>query len=355
MINVSFIIPIYNVELYVHRCFMSLLIQESAEANIECVVVDDCSPDRSMNIVNQIISSYKGNIKFKVLSHDKNRGLSAARNTGLKHATGDYIYFVDSDDYLMPGSLLYFLDNMKEFPDVEIVIGNAKNCKDNDFLIHHIQTPLLINDCNVSFQRMLRHQIYLYAWNKLIRRDLLVKHHILFEDGIIYEDQCWSYELFSHVSSILLLPKVTYIYENNPISIVNTSFTPERSDLVLKSCAVSISKILDIPPAPDKYKTNMAVDYLLFMMYFMMNGVDVLLRCPVSETTACYFKNVRKRLFARSLKYGRLIISCFFLLLFPPFCYVQKFHMFRRHYYDLDKAVNRLCHLADFLHSKNSI
>ncbi len=355
MINVSYIIPIYNVEQYVHRCFMSLLTQGSTGANIECVVVDDCSPDRSMNIVNQIISDYKGNIQFKVLTHDKNRGLSAARNTGLKHATGDYIYFIDSDDYLMPDSLQYFLGYLKENPDVEMVIGNAKNCKDNSLLIHHIQAPLLINDCNVSFQRMLRHQIYLYAWNKLIRRDFLVKHHILFEEGILYEDQCWSYELFSHVSSVLLLPKVTYVYENNPKSIVNTSFTPERADLVLKSYAVSISKILDFPPVPERYKTNMAVDYLLFMMYFMMIGVDVLFCCPVSDTTARFFKKVRKRLFARSLNYGRLIISCFFLFLFPPFCYVQKFRIFRKHYYDLDKAVNRLCHLADFLHRKNRI
>ena len=355
MINVSFIIPVYNVEQYVHRCFMSLLIQESAEANIECVVVDDCSPDRSMIIVNQVISNYKGNIQFKVLTHDKNYGLSAARNTGLKHATGDYIFFVDSDDYLMPDSLQYFLDNLKENPDVEMIVGNAKNCNENVFLIHHLPTPLLINDCNVSFQRMLRHQIYLYAWNKLIRRDLLIKYHIYFEEGILYEDQCWSYELFSHISSVLLLPKVTYVYENNPLSIVNTSFTPERSDLVLKSFAFSTSKILDIPPASGKYKTNMAVDYLLFMMYYMMKGVDVLLHCSVSETTACYFKNVRKSLFSRSVKYGRLMISCFFLLLFPPFCYVQRLRLFRIHYFDLEQAVNRLCHLADFLHSKNRI
>lgn len=351
----SFIIPIYNVEQYVHRCFMSLLIQESAEANIECVVVDDCSPDRSMNIVNQIISDYKGNIQFKVLTHDKNRGLSAARNTGLKHASGDYIFFVDSDDYLMPDILQYFLDNLKENPDVKMVIGNAKNCKDNCLLIHHIETPLIINDCNVSFQRMLRHQIYLYAWNKLIRRDLLVKHHILFEEGILYEDQCWSYELFSHITSVLLLPKVTYIYENNPTSIVNTSYTPEQCDLVLKSFTFSISKMLDIPPASGKYDTNLAVDYLLFMMHYMMKGVDVLLCCSVSETTVCFFKNVRKRLISKSVKYGRLMISCFFLLLFPPFCYLQRLRMFRKHYFDLEQTVNRLCHLTDFLHNKNRI
>lgn len=355
MVSISFIIPVYNVEKFVQRCLESIMAQEGAEADMECLIIDDCGSDNSMQIVHKMIVNYQGAIRFDIIQHDVNCGLSAARNTGIKKAQGDYVFFVDSDDYLKQDSISYFLKNLKIYPHVDMVIGNAKDCKDNSFLIHHIKDSLIINDCNVSFQRMLRHQIYLYAWNKLIRRDLLIKYHIYFEEGILYEDQCWSYELFSHISSVLLLPKVTYVYENNPLSIVNTSFTPERSDLVLKSFAFSTSKILDIPPASGKYKTNMAVDYLLFMMYYMMKGVDVLLHCSVSETTACYFKNVRKSLFSRSVKYGRLMISCFFLLLFPPFCYVQRLRLFRIHYFDLEQAVNRLCHLADFLHSKNRI
>ena len=124
MINVSFIIPVYNVEQYVHRCFMSLLIQESAEANIECVVVDDCSPDRSMIIVNQVISNYKGNIQFKVLTHDKNYGLSAARNTGLKHATGDYIFFVDLEGDEKDPKIKYTLDNIANLCDEFRILGS---------------------------------------------------------------------------------------------------------------------------------------------------------------------------------------------------------------------------------------
>lgn len=355
MVSISFIIPIYNVEQYVQRCLESIMAQDGAEADMECLIIDDCGADNSMQIVRKMIAKYHGPIRFEIIQHDVNRGLSAARNTGIKKAQGDYVFFVDSDDYLKPDSISYFLKNLKIHPHVDMVIGNAKNCKDNSFLIHHIKDSLIINDCNVSFQRMLRHQIYLYAWNKLIKRDNLVKHHILFEEGILYEDQCWSYELFSCISSVLLLPKVTYVYENNPLSIVNTSFTPERCDLVLKSYAVNVSKMLDIPPASEKYDTNLAIDYLLFMMHYMMKGVDVLLCCSVSETTACFFKNVRKRLFSRSMKYGRLVISCFFLLLFPPFCYVQRLLMFRKHYFELEQAVNRICHLTDFLHNKNRI
>ena len=355
MFSISIIIPIFGVENYVQRCLESVMVQDINDIEVECVIIDDCTPDNSMVIVRRLISSYHGSIRFKLLSHENNRGIPAARNTGISNASGDYIFFVDSDDYLMPNCFQYFKDNMKQYPEVDMVLGNAKNCKDGENFIHHIQNAWLIDDCNVFFQRMLRHQIYLYAWNRLIRRELLINNNIFFEEGIIYEDQSWSYELFSHISSILLLPEVTYIYENNPLSLVNTSFTIERSDLVLKSYTISVNKLFDKPPVPTKYKRNLTVDYLLFMMYYLMNGIDVQSRYPVSDANKSAFRRIRLMLFGRSLKYGRLILSCFFLLLFPPFRYFQKMRLLRRYYYEIDASLNRFCHLFDFLHNKDRI
>ena len=355
MISVSVIIPVFNVEKYIRRCLMSVMHQNINNIKLECLIINDKTQDDSMVIIQQMISKYSGPIQFKIIEHDYNRGLSAARNTGLINAKGDYIFFMDSDDHLTPNCFLYYLENLKLCPQVDMVIGNVMNCKNNNLLIQHFSEPWLIDDCDVFFKRMLRHQIYLYAWNKLIRRKLLINNHILFEEGILYEDQCWSYELFSHLSSVLLLPEVTYIYENNPSSIVNSTFTPELSDLVLKSYVVSTNKILDNPPCHQNYKTNMAVDYLLFIMHFMMNGLDVMSRCTVSTIATKNFRVVRKRLFIRSIKYGRLVISCFLLLLFPPLSNLQKMRFFRRHYYGLEFAVNRFCHIMDPLHCKDRI
>lgn len=353
--KISVIIPIYNVEQYVQRCLESVMIQTISNAEIECIIVDDCGQDHSMDVVRQMTEKYQGSIRFVIVCHDRNRGLSAARNTGLSHATGDFVFFIDSDDYLMPDSFQYFLDNLKRYPHVDMVIGNVRSRKGGDLMIRHIEAPWLIDDCNIFFRRMLRHQIYLYAWNKLIRRDLLINHHVLFEEGILYEDQCWSYELFSHLSSILILPKVTYFYENNPTSIVNTAFTVEKCEMVLNSYTISVNKMMDNPPNPQRYGFNMMVDYLLFMMTFLMSGVDVHLRCPISVQSSSDFRKVRMRVIGCSFKHGRLLLTIFLLLLFPPLYYVQRVRLFRKNYYNIESMVNRICHLTDFLHNKKRI
>lgn len=328
MLRISVIIPIYNVEQYVQRCLESVMIQTISNAEIECIVVDDCGQDHSMSIVHKTIVEYQGPIRFEVICHDKNRGLSAARNTGLCHSTGDFVFFIDSDDYLMPDSFQYFLDNLKRYPDVDMLMGNVKNCKGGDLLIRQIEEPWLIDDCNVFYRRMLHHQIYLYAWNKMIRRKLLMDFDIRFIEGVLYEDQCWSYELFSHLSSILLMPQITYIYENNPSSIVNTAFTGEKGELALKSYTISINKMLDNPPSPTRYKSNMTVDYLLFMMNFLMNGVDVHSRCSVSAEISNDFRRVKLRILYRSMSYGRILLSGFVLILFRPLVILRKYVCF---------------------------
>ena len=350
MVSISIIIPIYNVEVYIRRCLESVMTQEIVGATVECILIDDCTPDRSMEIAKEMVDDYDGPISFVLLRHEENRGLSAARNTGILHAKGDYVFFMDSDDYIMPNSLQYFLNNQAKFQDVDILIGNAINRKANNNLINDVQDTCLMTDRDLLFQRMLQHKIYLYAWNKLIKRDVLMHHHIFFEEGILYEDQCWSYLLFSKVSSILLLSQVTYVYEYNLNSIVHTTFTIENADKTVWSYTVSTNNMLDCPPESMFFKKNLTVDYLLFMANFLMNGVDVLTRFKISDEIAHDFLKVRLRIILRSLRNGRLMLACFFLLLFYPFSNIQKLRFFRHHYYDLEFVVSKLCHLTDFIH-----
>ena len=93
-----------------------------------------------------------------------------------------------------------------------------------------------------------------------------MEYEIRFIDGILYEDQAWSYELFSHISSVLLLPQVTYVYENNPSSIVNTTFSLEKADKTIWSYTVSCNRMMDSPPLADRYSRNLTVDlrYTIF-------------------------------------------------------------------------------------------
>ena len=355
MVSISIIIPIYNVEQYVQRCLESVISQDYGDSCVECVIVDDCTPDRSMDIVRQIVSGYSGVLCFRLLEHKENRGLSAARNTGLVQATGDYIFFMDSDDYLLPDSFRYLLSYVKNYPEADMIMGNVRNCKYGDTLISNLHEPCFINDCNVFVPRMLHHQIYHYAWNKLIRRRLLMDYNVRFIEGILYEDLCWSYELSSYLSSILILPQITYVYENNPSSIVNTVLTQDRVDVMLKSYTISVNKMLDNPPDQDRYNKNLAVDYYLYIMDSLMKGVDLLYRFTISDAIANDFRTIRVRFFTRALKCGRLLLSIYSILLFPPLSHLLRIRMFRKNYYYIDAMVNKICHVTDFLHSKKRL
>ena len=118
--KVSIIIPLYNVSLYIERCLNSILKQ--SYQNIECIIVDDASPDDSIKKVHDWLRRNDNILYTNIITHSFNKGLSAARNTGIKHSTGDYIYFLDSDDELTENSIEMLVSYL-ESGDYDIVIG----------------------------------------------------------------------------------------------------------------------------------------------------------------------------------------------------------------------------------------
>lgn len=350
--SISIIVPVYNVEHYVRRCLESVMAQQIEGIDLECILVDDKSSDYSMIIVKEVLHAYHGPISFRFITHNKNMGLSMARNTGIIEAQGDYILFMDSDDYLMPDALSIFVEQIIQHPNVDVIIGNTLNKKNSQLLHPHLRTPEMLDSPDEFFQRMLRHKIYLYAWNKLIRRTLLLDNNVLFISGILYEDQAWSYHLFSCAHSVLLLPQTTYVYEYNPQSIANTTITLERAELTVRSYAISTTYMLDNPPDCHRYERNMTVDYLLFVGYFLMKGIDLKSQYSMSPDVVRELCLVRGRLVFHSLRYGRFLLSLFFMLLFPPLSYMQRLRWFRSRYGTIELVINRLAHTMDFLRNK---
>ena len=131
MIDLSIVIPVYNVEKYIQRCIDSVIQQENKDVKIECIIIDDLGPDKSMEIVREILKRYQGKIDFYILTHNENRGVAAGRNTGIRNAKGNYIMFIDSDDYLMPGSVKTLMNNTRQHQKADIVIGNFLSVRGN--------------------------------------------------------------------------------------------------------------------------------------------------------------------------------------------------------------------------------
>ena len=120
--KVSIVIPVYNVEPYIEECLQSVM-RQTYLGMMECILVDDCGTDNSMGIAEQLIEAYNGPIDFKVLHHEHNRGVSAARNTGIDAACGEYIFFLDSDDWISD-DCIERLTQPLEFEKYDFVVGH---------------------------------------------------------------------------------------------------------------------------------------------------------------------------------------------------------------------------------------
>ncbi len=217
--NISIIVPVYNVEKYILRCLQSVACQTMSEG-VECILVDDCGSDNSMEIVEDFVQDYHGSIAFRIYHHDNNRGLSAARNSGLKVAKGEYVYFLDSDDDITPDCMFTLWNIVNEYPGVDLIqasfVSNPKYaCNRHIFL----KNPYL-EDCRLIKSMMLDYTIVpVTAQNRLIRRALIFENNIWFKPGIIHEDNHWTFFLAKHVRTMACCEKGLYNHYRNPGSI----------------------------------------------------------------------------------------------------------------------------------------
>ena len=226
---ISIIIPIYQVEAYIEECLLSVS-QQTYQGRLECILVDDCGKDRTMDITKQFVESYTGPISFRILHHQYNRGLSAARNTGMMATEGEYILFIDSDDKITPDCIEELANCLKK-EKVDIICGAFKTIggfrqwwSDGYHLTNFTSTN---PDEIIDFYAM--GKLYEMAWNKLIRKEILINHHLFFKEGILMEDKLWSLLLVNHISSIQTINKVTYYYRIQNKSIMNDdSQLPKR-------------------------------------------------------------------------------------------------------------------------------
>lgn len=211
----SVIVPVYNVEKYLDKCLASILRQTFK--NFECIIIDDGSPDNSNAIIDKYI---KLDQRFKVL-HQKNMGVSAARNTGLDIAKGDYIIFVDSDDYIADDYLEEFALKIAD-TDADIVIcGFIEVLKDSQKTVC-FEAP----STEVIKQNILADIWPSYAWNKCYKKYLF--ENIRFPVGKIFEDLLTIPELCLSAKKIVCIPDALYYYNRQNMNSITTAMTAEE-------------------------------------------------------------------------------------------------------------------------------
>lgn len=255
---VSVVIPLYNAEKYVAECLDSLLIQTFQ--NFEIIVVDDCSTDDSVKIVESYVSKFKG--RLKLTKTEKNSGHPGVpRNIGLSLANGKYVYFMDADDFLL-GSALEILYNAASEYDTDIVYTNSyyRMNSPNDFYVYkdglskkllkenqEDKTKLTIDNPNENLRWLCFENgegNFHACWSKLFRRDFLINNKIIFPNLPIAEDFIVVINAYSHAKRFLRITTPLYFYRNYNNSISRKSGKPLEQILFWFSCFTDFVKIL---------------------------------------------------------------------------------------------------------------
>lgn len=231
--KLSIIVPIYKVEEFLRKCVDSLLAQDMSSDEYEIILVDDGSPDECPAICDVYAAKYE-NI---CVIHRKNGGLSAARNSGIEVAQGEYVMFVDSDDYIEPNVLSSLLKKV-EHDNLEVLRYNYQNVNERYRIFHPNKDPK--RDVDYS-EDVVTGEVFLnerlgpacYAWQFVIKRSLIVKEleservselgnsiedrrmkieDCLFTEGIYFEDTEWTPRMLLRANRVASTPIVVYNY-----------------------------------------------------------------------------------------------------------------------------------------------
>ena len=220
------VIPVYNVERYLKRCIESVLAQEWKD--YEIILVDDGSTDHSPQICDDYVKAYN----FISVIHKENGGLSEARNTGISHAKGEYVYFPDSDDWIEPDTFIALAEAI-ESQEFDIISFNREFVKGEEDAIVSEPEVTQVFEGKDAFVQCLKHSyITGFANDKIYRKSLFIDNNILFPKGKYYEDLGTNYKLFLSAKKVYATNQKYYHYLiDNPDSITQSWNEKKFSDM----------------------------------------------------------------------------------------------------------------------------
>lgn len=215
---VSVIVPVYNVSEYLPNCLDS--IKKQSFKDYEIIIINDSSPDNSAEIIDDFIHN-NPELSISIINHPENKGISAARNSGIRIAKGEYLYFIDSDDDILPDCLELLTQDIKN-ESLDVVIGEnyiidnnskSKVCVD-------IASGIIEDDKILKF--FVEKKWYNQVWNKLYRKDFIIDNNLYFAEGLILEDELFSFQVASCAKRMLIVKECTYNYYIRPKSIISS-------------------------------------------------------------------------------------------------------------------------------------
>ena len=229
----SVIIPVYNVEKYIDRCLKSILSQNYDD--LEIIVIDNGSTDRSGSICDSYANEY-ANIS---VYHIENHGVGPARNFGLSKAKGEFICFVDADDYLV-GNLFSDVESQLD-SQLDLLVFSYYNSIEKNLSEIDRSAKILPaegkkdkSDFIALFQELWLTDMMYTVWNKIYRREFLEEHQIVFESYELGEDVRFNLNVYQHVNAVFLVKSGYYVYISGRVDSAMGQYNPNRMNYQLE-------------------------------------------------------------------------------------------------------------------------
>lgn len=221
---ISVIVPVYNVEAYLDKCISSIVNQ--TYRNLEIILVDDGSPDNCP----AMCDAWKEKDPRIVVLHKENGGLSDARNAGMGAAHGEFISFIDGDDWIEP-RFFEILQHELEAQNADVAAVQYRLCWEGDACeLQSAYEHVTVYDRQTAMRLLIQNQIKQVVWNKLYRSAQI--RDIPFEKGKFHEDEFWTYQVIGRIERFAAIDYIGYDYFQRAGSIMGAGYSPKRLDAV---------------------------------------------------------------------------------------------------------------------------
>lgn len=291
---VTIIIPIYNVENYVTDCINS--VKKQTYKNLQVICVDDCSTDNSYSIVKILTAN---DSRFSLVRNEANMGLSYSRNVGMKSATGEYILFLDPDDWLEKDTINFLVEHAtKKYFDVVLFGFQKRDCESNDVIgsVTHSSCKEFVTGLDCLEYVYQNKEVNVSACCKFWRKDFLKEHDLQFYEGIVYEDTLFFINTMRCAKGIYMTSKALYNYRIRSDSISHAEGVYKKNQL--KSYIIIYAELLYLLKkyAHENRVNGIICSRLNLFANKITNIIDMCGQMPDVEFDNVYYQRIHEML-----------------------------------------------------------
>lgn len=292
--DVTIGIPVYNVEKYIEKCLLSAL-NQTFTGNIEILIINDCSTDRSMDIINKVSETHPLGSNIKIIHQPLNQGVGTARNLIIEKAQGKYLFFLDSDDFITP-DCIEILFSHAEIYQSQVVYGSIRTIKPDGEIIDigqkYLKQPkkiLMGQDALALFAFQDKHaHLRDYMVNILIQIDFLKRHNLRCPKLRFHEDVYFCADLVPEVKKAVILPDITYAYVIRHESLSNyqgrnsISLSEIEEYITLYTYVKNKNRDLTHKPYCDA-RCVRSMTQMLFVVCGILKNKNIITPCPTNK------------------------------------------------------------------------